>query len=169
VPEALGKAAKTLGKAFAECRTRQRRLGTQCIAKAFFAECFSRTLGKEVCRVPESTRQRKAAVTAPGDRDSGFVELSLPSVCPATLGKGSIFAECHLRHSVKNPSGRVPMSGSLPSARSGTRQSVLLYRVSETLHSAKNLCRCPGLGSLPSVMALTLGKAPLCRVQHSTK
>jgi hypothetical protein len=40
VPEALGKAAKTLGKAFAECRTRQRRLGTQCIGKAFFAECF---------------------------------------------------------------------------------------------------------------------------------
>jgi hypothetical protein len=40
VPEALGKAAKTLDKAFAECRTRQRRLGTQCIGKAFFAECF---------------------------------------------------------------------------------------------------------------------------------
>ena len=40
VPEALGKALKTLGKGFAECDTRQRRLGKQCIGKAFFAEYF---------------------------------------------------------------------------------------------------------------------------------
>jgi hypothetical protein len=40
VPEALGKSLKTLGKVFAECRTRQRGLGTQCIDKAFFAEYF---------------------------------------------------------------------------------------------------------------------------------
>jgi hypothetical protein len=50
------------------------------------------------------------------------------------------------------------MSGSLPSAMYGTRQSVPLCRVSETLHSAKNLYQCPGLGSLPSTMALTLDK-----------
>jgi hypothetical protein len=30
-----------------------------------------------------------------------------------------------------------------------------------TLHSTKNLYRCPGLGSLPSAMALTLDKEPL--------
>jgi hypothetical protein len=58
------------------------------------------------------------------------------------------------------------MSGSLPSARYGTRQSVLLCRVSEILHSAKNLYRCLGPGSLPSAMALTLDKEPLCRVLH---
>ena len=40
VPEALGEALKTLGKGFAECYTRQRRLGKQCIGKAFFAEYF---------------------------------------------------------------------------------------------------------------------------------
>jgi hypothetical protein len=40
VPEALDKALKTLGKGFAECDTRQRRLGKQCIGKAFFAEYF---------------------------------------------------------------------------------------------------------------------------------
>jgi hypothetical protein len=40
VPEALGKALKTLGNGFAECDTRQRRLGKQCIGKAFFAEYF---------------------------------------------------------------------------------------------------------------------------------
>jgi hypothetical protein len=37
VPEALGKALKTLGKGF---DTRQRRLSKQCIGKAFFAEYF---------------------------------------------------------------------------------------------------------------------------------
>jgi hypothetical protein len=40
VPEALGEALKTLGKVFADCYTRQERLGKQCIGKAFFAECF---------------------------------------------------------------------------------------------------------------------------------
>jgi hypothetical protein len=61
VAEALGKTLKTLGKGFAECRTRQKRFGTQCIGKAFFAEY-------------DSTRQRKAAVTASGDGDDVFVE-----------------------------------------------------------------------------------------------
>jgi hypothetical protein len=40
VPEALGEALKTLGKGFAECNTRQRRLDKQCIGKDFFAEYF---------------------------------------------------------------------------------------------------------------------------------
>jgi hypothetical protein len=40
VPEALGEALKTLGKGFAECHTRERRLGKDCIGKGFFAECF---------------------------------------------------------------------------------------------------------------------------------
>jgi hypothetical protein len=40
VPEALGEALKTLGKGFAECNTRQRRLGKQYIGKDFFAEYF---------------------------------------------------------------------------------------------------------------------------------
>jgi hypothetical protein len=61
------------------------------------------------------------------------------------------------------------MSGTLPSAWCGTRQSVLLCRVPEPLHLAKNLYRCPGLGSLPSVMVLTLGKEVLCRVLHSSR
>jgi hypothetical protein len=69
----------------------------------------------------------------------------------------------------KEPARVVPMSGTLPSAWYGTRQSVLLCRVPKPLHSAKNLYRCPGLGSLPSAMALTLSKAPLCRVSHSAK
>jgi hypothetical protein len=82
----------------------------------------------------------------------------LSSVFPEALDKEPIFVECHLGHSAKNPPGRVLMSGSLPSATCGTRQSMPLCRVPETLHSAKNLYRCPGLGSLPSAMVLTLGK-----------
>jgi hypothetical protein len=72
VPKAvLGKVLKTLGKLFAECRTRQRGLDIQCIGKAVFAEYFFRTLGKEkqslrqrvtetesLPSVPDDTRQR---------------------------------------------------------------------------------------------------------------
>jgi hypothetical protein len=153
VPEALGKALKTLGNDFAECSTRQRGLGTQCIGKALFAEYFF-----------SGTRQRKAAVTAPSDGVGVFAEcprwhsakeLPLPSVCLTALGKESAWG--------------VPVSGTLPSACYGTQQSVLLCRVPKPLHSTKNLYRCPSLGSLSSAMVLTLGKAPLCRVLHSAK
>jgi hypothetical protein len=60
VPEALGEALKTLGKGFAECYTRQRRLGEQCIGKAFFAESFF-----------SGTRQRSLP------SDGGFAECPL--------------------------------------------------------------------------------------------
>jgi hypothetical protein len=43
-------------------------------AKPSLPSVFSRALSKVVCRVPESTQQRKAAVTAPGDGDGGFAE-----------------------------------------------------------------------------------------------
>jgi hypothetical protein len=122
-------------------------------AKPSLPSTFSRALGKEVCRVPESTRQRKAAVTATSDGDGVFADTRQRSYLCRVSAR---------QHSAKNPPGRVPMSGSLPSARFGTRRT--LCRVPETLHSAKNLYRYPGLGSLPSAMVLTLGKEPLCRV-----
>jgi hypothetical protein len=71
VPEALGEALKTLGKSFAECYTRQRRLGEQCFGKAFFAESFF-----------SGTRQR-------------LCHYTMPSVTQLTLGK-ELFAECHI-------------------------------------------------------------------------
>jgi len=40
VPETLGKGQITLGKAFAECGTRQRTHGKKLIGKALFAECL---------------------------------------------------------------------------------------------------------------------------------
>jgi hypothetical protein len=115
VPEALGKALKTLGKPFAEC---QRGLDIQCIGKAVFAEYFF-----------SGTRQRKAAVTATGDGDGVFAEcprrhsankLTLSSVGLTALDKESTrgvppvryFVECLLWHSTKR--------GSLPSARATT-------------------------------------------------
>jgi hypothetical protein len=59
------------------------------------------------------------------------------------------------QHSSKNPPEGSPCQ--------------VLCRVPVPLNSVKNLYRCPGLGSLPSAMSLTLGKAPLCRVSHSAK
>jgi hypothetical protein len=89
-----------------------------------------------------------------------------------TLGKEVTFVECLLIHSAKKvPLCRVstastrqrirqlvPLSASLPSALRGTRQSVPLCRVSGPPHSAKKLYRCPGIGTLPGAMTLTLGK-----------
>jgi hypothetical protein len=49
----------TLGKAFAECNTRQRTLGKNFIGKGFFAECFFSDTRQRLCRVSKSTRQRK--------------------------------------------------------------------------------------------------------------
>jgi hypothetical protein len=91
------------------------------LAKPSLLSTFSRTLGKEVCRVPESTRQRKAVVMATGDGDGVFAEcprrhsakeFTLPSVCLTALGKESARG--------------VPLSGTLLSAWYGTRQSVVL-------------------------------------------
>ena len=47
VQAALGKARSTLGKGFAECRTRQRALG-----KEFFVECHLSGTRQSLCRVP---------------------------------------------------------------------------------------------------------------------
>jgi hypothetical protein len=113
----------------------------------WFAEC-QRALGKE----KQSLRRR---VTKMESLPSAANELTLLSVCLTALDKESArgvppiryFVECLVWHSAKR--------GSLPSP--------------EPLHSAKNLYRCPCLGSLPSAMVLTLGKAAICRVLHSTK
>jgi hypothetical protein len=67
VPEALDKALKTLDKD-------KEGSAHSASAKPSLPSTFSRTLDKEVCRVPDSTRQRKAAVTAPGDGDGVFAE-----------------------------------------------------------------------------------------------
>jgi hypothetical protein len=96
VPEALGKALKTLGKLFAECRTRQRGLGIQCIGKAIFAEYFF-----------SGTRQRKAAVTVTDDGDGVFAECLSDSTRQRIRQRGPpvrYFVECLVWHSAKRAS-----------------------------------------------------------------
>jgi hypothetical protein len=90
---------------------------------------------QRLCRVSLGTRQRKAAVTAPGNRDGAF-------------------AECHLIHSAK----RLPLcrvSTSLYSTKglpAGT--FVSFFAECSWRHSAK-------LDSLPSARAIALGKEAL--------
>jgi hypothetical protein len=117
-----------------------------------FAECQG-ALGKE-----KRPLRRRVTETA-----------SLPSVTDDTRQRSYLCRVSSQKHSAKNPS--------LPSAAWDTRQRTrqggsscqALCRVPQTLHSTKNLYRCPGLGSLSSAMVLTLGKEPLCRVLHSAK
>jgi hypothetical protein len=108
--------------------TRQRRLSKQYINKAFFAEYFfSGTRQRGLPSAREHSAKKSGRYG-----DEVTETASLPSVFPEALGKEYIFAECPLWHSAKSPPGRVPMSGSLPSALCGTRQSLPLCRVPAT-------------------------------------
>jgi hypothetical protein len=108
VPEALGKALKTLDKGFTECRTRQTRLGIQCIDKAFFAEYFfSGTRQRGLPSARGHSAKKNSCYGA------GLTEtVSLPSVSLRALGKESArggphvryFAECLVWHSAKHAS-----------------------------------------------------------------
>jgi hypothetical protein len=85
VPEALGKAWKTLGIGFAECRTRQRGLDEQYIGKAFFAEYF---FGHSAQTLPSARQYSAKKSHCHGARVTETA--SLPSVCRLALGKESI-------------------------------------------------------------------------------
>jgi hypothetical protein len=106
-------------------------------AKPSVPSTFSRALGKVVCRVPESTRQRKAVVTATGDGDGVFTEcprrhsakeLSLSSVSLTALGKESVRGGPHVRYfaSVKyltlDKEASLPSVNPRPSAKADGRQ-----------------------------------------------
>jgi hypothetical protein len=122
----IGISACTTGiAAFAECLKHSAKtlpsvtLGKQdsaysASAKPSLPSTLFRALGKEVCRVPYNTRQRKAAVTTSVDGDGAFAEclpgstrqkINLCQVPPGTLGKEParegphvrFFAECQ-RH-----------------------------------------------------------------------
>jgi hypothetical protein len=73
------------------------------MAKPSLPSTFSQALGKEVCRVPGSTRQRKAAVTAPGDGDGVFAE------CPRWHSAKEYLCQVSAgQHSAKNPPAGSP-------------------------------------------------------------
>jgi hypothetical protein len=106
---------KTLDKSFAECRTRQRGLGTHYIRKAFFVEYFFPGTRQRLCRVPRNTRQRKVVVTAPGWRRRRLCRVSAGQHSAKNPSAGPhvrFFAECFIWHSAK--------CASLPSARATT-------------------------------------------------
>jgi hypothetical protein len=95
VSEALGKAWKILGEGFAEYDTRQRKIGKLYIGNDFFAEYFLLGTWQRLYRVSLGTRQRKVAITVPGDGDEAIAECHR-----VALGKGSLFTECPLSDSL---------------------------------------------------------------------
>jgi hypothetical protein len=100
VLEALGKAVKTLGKVFAECRTRQSRLSKQCIGKAFFAEYFFS--GTRQRGLP-SARGHSAKKSNRYD-DEVTETTSLPSVKDDTRQRSYLCRVSAQQHSAKNQS-----------------------------------------------------------------
>jgi hypothetical protein len=58
-PQALGKASKTLGKAFAERSSRQSALGKNPIGKGFFAESRLSGTRQSLCREPDARQSAK--------------------------------------------------------------------------------------------------------------
>ena len=115
VPQALDKGRYTLGKAFAECYTRQRVLGKRFIGKDFFAECQSDTRQRKVAvtaalpsvkvkhsakvaalpsAVDLDTRQRWPLCLVSPARHS-INRRPLPSAWTVALGKAMMFAECN--------------------------------------------------------------------------
>jgi hypothetical protein len=86
VSEALGKGWKTLGEVFAECDTRQRRLGELYIDNGFFVEHSAKTFPSVRVVLGKEKSSSRHQVT---------VMETVPSATRA-LGKYSLFAECLL-------------------------------------------------------------------------
>jgi hypothetical protein len=145
VPEALGKAPKTLGKGFAECRTRQRRLSKQYIGKGFFAEYFfSDTRQRGLPSAREHSAKKSGRYGAEVTETA-----SLPSVKDDTWQRLHLCRVSSRKHSAKNTS--------LPSALWDTRQ-----RARQRGSPCQALCR---------VLCAALGKACLfaeCQ-RHNTR
>jgi hypothetical protein len=74
VSKTLDKAWKTLDEGFAECNTRQRKLGELYIGNGFFAEYFLSGTRQRLYRVSTGTRQRKVVVAATSNGDEAFAE-----------------------------------------------------------------------------------------------
>jgi hypothetical protein len=126
----LSSAWKTFGEVFAECDTRQKKVGELYIGNDFFAEYFLSSTLLSVTRY--STK--KVAITSDGNGDG-----TLLSVRRIT--------------SRQRDRRRTALSVPLSSALGGTRQRLLLCRVPRLQRSAKKLYQCPCVPSLPSIMA----------------
>ena len=74
VPEALGKGQIALGKAFAECGTRQRTHSKKLIGKALFAECRLSGTRQRLCREPRGHSAKKSDRHSAGPMGGRFAE-----------------------------------------------------------------------------------------------
>ena len=74
VHEALGKGQIALGKAFAECGTRQRTHGKKLIGKDLFAECLLLGTWQRLCRESRWHSAKKSDRDGAESVDGGFVE-----------------------------------------------------------------------------------------------
>jgi hypothetical protein len=142
VPEALGKAWKTLGKVFAECDTRQIELSKYYIGNGFFTEYFLSGFAEcqKVLDKEKWLSRRRVTETAPLPSVLGDTQQRsyLCRVSPNTLGKKVTSLPSVYRPALgKGVHQRGPLLGSLPSAIGGTRQSLPLCQVPGPQHSAK--------------------------------
>ena len=148
---------RALGKAFAECPTkdtRQRGLCRHRLCRVIFAEGYT---WQRLCRVPINHSAKKSCLTAPIDGDGRFAERltggtrqsppSLPSVSPTTLGKGGRFAEWLMGGT------RQRQGGFAECLTCDTRQSIPSF-VECNGHNTRQ-----SLPALPSVLVIALGIA----------
>ena len=104
VPEALGKGQIALGKAFAECGTRQRTHSKKLIGKDRFAECLLSGTRQRLCRVPRGHSAKKSDRHGDVPVDGHFAECQpcRHSVKIFYFFLKKFFAECQpCRHSAK--------------------------------------------------------------------
>ena len=98
VPQALGKAHKTLGKGFAECNTRQTAHGKYSAGKRLFVECFLSDTRQRLCRLLKQMLGKKKSNVTARRRSRRVCRVSnglgtrqtcpcLPSAPALTLGK----------------------------------------------------------------------------------
>jgi hypothetical protein len=85
VSRALGKALNTLGKGFAECRTRQRVHDKKFVGKDLFAECFLSGTLQRLCRVPRQHSAKKSCRDG-ADNVNGYI-----AECPTSGHSTKIF------------------------------------------------------------------------------
>jgi hypothetical protein len=95
VSKTLGKAPKTLGKAFAECCTQQRTPGREIVGTGDFAECTSSGTRQSLCRAQSAASANISSLPSANARQRFFRFCRVQ-----TLSKDSSdFAKC--KHSAK--------------------------------------------------------------------
>jgi hypothetical protein len=136
----------------------------------FFTECLKYSVkpGKHSAKKVRQTVHRQRLLCR-----VLFIGHSAIVECHSVLGKEKSSSRrqvtepvpsVHYTDTRQRDRQRAPLSVPLPSALGCTRQSLLFCRVPWPQHSQRGFYRCQGVPSLLSVMTLTLGIEPLCRV-----